>query len=377
MRVGVDARHLAAHRGVARYSGALLDALAREFPDDRWALFVPGSAEHPAVEALRAHPNVEVHRHRFGSRPLFAAAAVARRPRLDRLIGDPLDLVWMPAPAPIAVSGSVPLVLTVQDLSFERRPRDFTAYERLWHLLARPRSLGRQAARVIVLAPSTGDEVGAAWRIPAERIRVVAPGVALPDPVSDPVRAIRFHGPYLLAVGALEPRKAPELLADAFARAREQGLDAELVFAGGGRLADRVRGPGVHVLGQVSDDELDALYRGALALVVPSLLEGYGLPLREALARGVPAVVSDLASFGPELSPAVVRVPPGDVDALASALVRIGGDEELRSGLASAAGETVDGLTWEEAARGTRAVFAEVAEGPNVNGSMKRGIEAA
>ena len=91
------------------------------------------------------------------------------------------------------------------------------------------------------------------------------------------------------------------------------------------------------MLGQVSDDQLDALYRGALALVVPSLLEGYGLPLREALARGVPAVVSDLPSFGAELSPAVLRVPPGDVDALASALLRIGGEEGLRSELASAA----------------------------------------
>ena len=361
MRVGVDARHLAAHRGVARYSGALLDALAREFPDDSWALFVPGSAQHPAVEALRGHANVEVHRHRFASRPLFGAAAVARRPRLDRLIGDPLDLIWMPAPAPVAVSRSVPVVLTIQDLSFERRPRDFTAYERLWHLLARPRSLGQRAARVIVLAQSTGDEVGAAWGIPAERIRVVAPGVALPDPVSGAVRALHLPGPYLLAVGALEPRKAPDLLAQAYARAREGGLNADLVFAGEGRLAERVRGPGVHVLGQVSDDQLDALYRGALALVVPSLLEGYGLPLREALARGVPAVVSDLPSFGAELSPAVLRVPPGDVDALASALLRIGGDEELREKLASAATRTVDGLTWEEAARGTRAVFAEVA----------------
>jgi glycosyltransferase involved in cell wall biosynthesis len=356
VRVGVDARHLAAHRGVARYSGALLDALAREFPDDCWALFVPGSAQHPAVEALRGHANVEVHRHRFASRPLFGAAAVARRPRLDRLIGDPLDLIWMPAPAPVAVSHSVPLVLTVQDLSFERRPRDFTPYERLWHLLARPRSLARRAARVIVLAPSTGDEVGAAWGIPAERIRVVAPGVALPEPRPP----FELPGPYLLAVGALEPRKAPDLLAQAYARAREGGLDADLVFAGEGRLAERVRGPGVCVLGQVSDDQLDALYRGALALVVPSLLEGYGLPLREALARGVPAVVSDLPSFGAELSPAVLRVAPGDVDGLASALLRIGRDE-VRSELAGAARGTVDGLTWEEAARGTRAVFAEVA----------------
>jgi len=361
VRVGVDARHLAAHRGVARYSGALLDALAREFPDDCWALFVPGSAQHPAVEALRGHANVEVHRHRFASRPLFGAAAVARRPRLDRLIGDPLDLIWMPAPAPVAVSHSVPLVLTVQDLSFERRPRDFTAYERLWHLLARPRSLGRRAARVIVLAQSTGDEVGSAWRIPVERIRVVAPGVALRESISDQAPALQR--PYLLAVGALEPRKAPDLLAQAYAQAREGGLNADLVFAGAGRLAPGLKGPGVHVLGQVSDDQVDALYRGALALVVPSLLEGYGLPLREALARGVPAVVSDLPSFGAELSPAVLRVPPGDVDALSAALLRIAGEDGLRDRLAGAARQTVEGLTWEAAARATRQVFAEVADG--------------
>jgi glycosyltransferase involved in cell wall biosynthesis len=356
----VDARHLAAHRGVARYSGALLDALAREFPKDSWALFMPGSALYPVVESLRQHPNVEVHRHRFASRPLFGAAAVARRPRLDRLIGGPLDLVWMPAPAPVALSASVPLALTVQDLSFERRPRDFTTYERIWHLLARPRALARRADRVIVLAPSTGEEVGSSWGIASERIEVVAPGVALPRAVCEPEPGLRRPGPYLLAVGALEPRKAPELLADAFTRAREQGLSAELVFAGEGRLAARLQQPSVHVLGQVSDEELDALYRGALALVVPSLLEGYGLQLREALARGVPGVVSDLPSFGAELTPAVLRVPPGDVDALTAALLRIGSDAALRNRLASAAPRTVEGLTWEAAARATRAVFAEV-----------------
>jgi glycosyltransferase involved in cell wall biosynthesis len=76
----------------------------------------------------------------------------------------------------------------------------------------------------------------------------------------------------------------------------------------------------------------------------------------------VPAVVSDLPSFGPELSPAVLRVPAGDVDALSGALLRIAGEEGLRDRLASAASQTVEGLTWEAAARGTRAVFAEVAD---------------
>jgi glycosyltransferase involved in cell wall biosynthesis len=157
----------------------------------------------------------------------------------------------------------------------------------------------------------------------------------------------------------LEPRKAPLLLSQAFAAARGQGLGAELVFAGDGRLAERLDGPGVRLLGRVSDGDLDALYSGALALVMPSLLEGYGLPVREALSRGTPAIVSDLPVFGDELSDAVLRVPPGDQAALAAALLRVAGDGALRERMAQASRAAVTGLTWAAAARATRGVLAE------------------
>jgi glycosyltransferase involved in cell wall biosynthesis len=149
------------------------------------------------------------------------------------------------------------------------------------------------------------------------------------------------------------------VLARAFARARKRGLDADLVFAGEGRLAEQLPGPGIRLLGRVCDAELDALYTGALALVMPSVLEGYGLPVREALARGTPAVVSDLPVYGPELSSAVLRVPPEDELALADALLRIGGEDGLREDLARAARQAVAGQTWRAAARQTRAVLAE------------------
>jgi glycosyltransferase involved in cell wall biosynthesis len=147
----------------------------------------------------------------------------------------------------------------------------------------------------------------------------------------------------------------------AFSAARAQGLRASLVFAGEGRLAGELGADGVTLAGRVDDEALDALYRGAVALVVPSLLEGYGLPLREALARGTPAVVSDLPVFGPDLDPAVLRVPPGDAAALAAALLRLEREPGLRAALAAAAPGTVAGLSWAEAARRTRAVLAEAA----------------
>jgi glycosyltransferase involved in cell wall biosynthesis len=352
---------------VAHYTGALLHALAGGFPEDEWLLFVPGRGDHPLLGPLRKRGNVTIRRHPLPGRLLYGAAAVTGRPRLDRLIGEPVDVVWAPAIAPLALSPAVPFVLTAHDLSFELRPADFTPYERLWHRLARPRELALRAEFVIVPAAATAAEVTERWGVAGGRVRVVAEGIRKPSAGLDVAGMLEGFalaaGRYLLVVGALEPRKAPDLIARAFAAARQRGLESELVFAGEGRLASRLRGPGLRLLGRVSDDQLDALYAGALALVVPSLLEGWGLPLYEALARGIPAVVSDLPVFGEELSSAVLRFPVGDQPALTQSLLRIERDDVERAQLARAAAPAVAGLTWEAAAQRTRAVLAQAAAG--------------
>lgn len=375
MRVGVDARSLAAPRGVAHYTEALLDALARGHRGDEWVLFAPGRGPVAALARLAGHANVTVRRHVLGGRPLYGAAAIARRPRLDRLLGGGLDVVWAPAPAPLALSGGVPLVLTVHDLSFELRPRDFTAYERFWHRLARPRRLAHSARLVMVDAATTRELVLERWGLAPARVRVVAPGVTRPaPPATAPVPGAggesllsalgvgRDGTDYLLAVGALEPRKAPELLVAAFTAARREGLAAELVLAGGGRLAGRLRAPDVHVLGHVSAAELEALYGGALALVMASWLEGFGLPPLEAAARGVPALVADLPVYRETLGEdGALRFAPGDQRALARALVQIATDAPLRARLVAAASAAVSRLTWEATAHAAHAVLAEAA----------------
>jgi glycosyltransferase involved in cell wall biosynthesis len=330
MRVGVDARALLAGRGVARFTRGLLSALAERFDGDEWLAFVPGRAP---VEPV--HPGVAVVRHRLGGRALFGAAALARRPTLAALAGG-ADVVWLPAPAPVAPGA--PYVLTVHDRSWERRPHDFSAYERAWHALARPRALARNAAAVTTDTHAVATELLAAWGV---RATVVSPGVtALP--------AQPHPGRYLLYVGAREPRKGLDVLADAHARARAQGLDAELVVVGdGGRRVD--------------DTELAALYAGALAVVQPSYLEGFGLPPLEAGAHGTPAVVSDLPCFAETLGDAALRVAPGDAEALAQALLRIAGDDDLRARLGAAARERAAAYTWDRAARAMHALLAEAA----------------
>ena len=181
-------------------------------------------------------------------------------------------------------------------------------------------------------------ELRTAWGVAAA---VVSPGITA-------LAAQPRAGRYLLFVGADEPRKGLGVLAAAHAGAQARGLDAELVVVGDG-------------LRRVDDAELAALYAGALAVVAPSYLEGFGLPPLEAAAHGTPAVVSDLACFAETLGDAALRVPVGDADALADALLRIAGDDALRARLGAAARERAALYTWERAAAALHPLLAGAA----------------
>ena len=358
MRVGVDGRSLvgAGARGVAHYTAALLGALGRGFPEDEWRVLLPRGP----VVALP--PGVEPVRSPLPGRLLFAAAAAAGRPRLDRLLGGGLDVVWAPAPAPLALSRGVPLVLTVHDRSWEARPQDFTAYERLWHRLARPRTHARRAARVICVSETVREEVVAAWALEPDRVRAIrsAPAVFGGAAAAPPAAAAEPR-PFLF-VGAREPRKGLDVLLEAHARARAGGSGAELWVVGDGRVG--AAGPGVRALGHVPDAALPALYAGALALVFPSRLEGFGLPPVEALAHGTPVIASDLPVLRETVgAQGALWVPAGDAGALAAALLRLEREPGLRASLVRAGQAATAGLSWEATARATRAVLAEAAAG--------------
>jgi glycosyltransferase involved in cell wall biosynthesis len=379
VRIAVDGRVLrpgAVHqRGVARYLRCLLEALAAEAPEDDYAVVVAGSAD---PEPFRA-PNLRLIRRRLPGRLLFGAAALAGRPRLDRLAGG-CDVAWVPTPAPVAVSADVPVVLTLHDLSFEH-PGDFPVYDRLWHRLARPRRLARRAARVLCVSTAVGDAAARSWGLDERRLRVVRSGPGRPRGPAGELPA-GLPERFVLAVGALEPRKLPGVLAEAHRKARAGGLESGLVFAGdgplrvelgrsrisrlsclGGRMDPKGRTVEEEaiVLGHVEDPVLEALYGRALALACVSRDEGFGFTPVEAVARGVPAVVSDLPVFVETLGDGALRVPPGDADALAAALLRLEREPELRERLVASGREAVGHLSWERAARETRAVLAEAA----------------
>jgi glycosyltransferase involved in cell wall biosynthesis len=355
MRIGIDGRALRAGReprGVAVFLERLLRELVRLHPEDEYSVLVPGGARTDALPegvaaVSAAGPQRSVH----------GTGAILRRPRLDRMLGRP-ELVWLPAPAPVGLSRDAVYVLTVHDLSFVHQPRDFSAYVRLWHRLARPRRLATGARLVLTDTEHVRGELIEEWGLPAERVRAVPPGPGRAGAVREGTGAAGAE-PYVLAVGALEPRKLPVLLARAHARARERGLRAGLVFAGDGPLRAELEAGGARVLGYVSDSDLDAAYARALCLACVSREEGFGFTPLEALAAGVPPVVSDLPVFAETVGDAALRVPVGDVEALAEALLRLEHEPELCTRLVDAGRARLRELSWERTARETRAAFEE------------------
>jgi glycosyltransferase involved in cell wall biosynthesis len=241
----------------------------------------------------------------------------------------------------------VPTVVTVHDLAVLRHPDAFPRWTRSYAPRLIPRVL-RAASRVIAVSEFTASEVEALVGVPRERIRVVPNAV---DPVFTP-NGPCADGDYVLAVGTLEPRKN---IARAVEAARRSRLPLRVV---GARGWGGVEPDGASWLGEVDDEELARQYRGASCVVYPSVYEGFGIPVLEAMACGAPVVTSAGGATEEVADGAAVLVDPLDVPAIASGIAEaIERREDLRErGLARARS-----FSWDAAAEQTLAVYREVA----------------
>jgi glycosyltransferase involved in cell wall biosynthesis len=354
---------------------------------------VPGGIGRYVEGLLRHLPDAGVAVERFSAgRWRYEAWHRFRRP----VVRVPGDLVHAPSLA-VPPSGRRPLVVTVHDLAFRTHPECFPPRGRAFHerglVLARA-----EAAAIVVPSAATAAELRDAG-FEAGRVHVAHHGIDLedgggPEPGApdfpaasmNPMQQMHPHWQsaegalgaamsqvfsrtsvlgleprsYLLFVGTVEPRKGIDVLLAAHAALRRQGHPSlRVVVAGppGWGETPRLDGEGVVAPGLVDEATLDALYRGAAAVVVPSRSEGFGLPALEGMARGRPVVASDAGALPEVVGDAGLLVAPGDADALAGALDRLLSDEDLAGSVGEAGRKRAAGFTWAACTAAHRAAY--------------------
>ena len=246
-----------------------------------------------------------------------------------------------------------PGVVSVHDLAFEAHADDF-APRTVWkYRTFAPRSV-RSAELTLCGSAFTAADVAERYNLDPGTLRVApyAPSLALGEaPLPD-------GPPYLLAVGDLRARKNLGRLVAAFSALRAGELpDHHLVLAGAGEPGPELRAPGVQASGWVDDEHLDALMRGADVLVHPSLYEGFGLVVLEAMARGVPVAAADATALPETCGDAAELFDPLDPDAIAAAVLRA---RARRDELAAAGRERAALFTWDATAEATALVYREL-----------------
>jgi glycosyltransferase involved in cell wall biosynthesis len=242
-----------------------------------------------------------------------------------------------------------PLVVTVHDLAVFRHPEAFNRWTRTYSPRVVPRVLAA-ARRIIAVSEFTRRELVELLRVPDEKVRVVPNGVDDEFTADGPAA----EGEYVLAVGTLEPRKNLTRLVEA---ARRNDLELRVVGARGWGNVE-VGGNGVRWLGELTDAELARQYRGALCVAYPSLYEGFGIPVLEAMACGAPVVTSRATAMEEVAEGAAVLVDPNDSVDLAAGIERAAAQ---RAELVARGLERARAFRWDAIADATVAVYREAA----------------
>ncbi len=367
MRVGVDYTSAVRQRaGIGRYTRELVAALLSLGDAHEYSLFAAtGGLKSGDWRSPIERAGVQVRTLPVTDEWLARLWHRLRLPIPVDLLTGPLDVFYSPDFTLPPTRRGTKTILTVHDLSFVHYPDAFVPSLRRYLENAVPRSVDR-ADLVLADSNRTRADLISLFEVSPDVVEVVYPGVGsrfAPEPTAGEYERLRerygiLDEPYVLSVGTLQPRKNYLYLMEGFSRLPGSlNREMHLLIAGGrGWLCDEVvaeadRHENIRILGFVEDEDLPALYRGAYLFAFPSLYEGFGLPVLEAMACGAPVVCSETSSLPEVCGDAALLVDPLFPAELTEAMIRLLEGTGLRDqmvcrGLARAAT-----FTWERSAQ--------------------------
>lgn len=373
-RIGIDVTSaIVQGGGIGRYTRELIRALVQEGTANQYRLFsAKPPTELPVPDPLPAGDHISYHPAPLGERWLYRVWYRLRLPLPVQRVTGPLDLFHSPDFVLPPVRGGIPTLLTVHDLSFAHYPEVFP--EPLVHYLNTvvPWSVAR-ATHILADSQATKADLVTLWQVPPKKITVLYSGVdARFRPVEklEEIIAVRRQynlgeDPYVLAVGTVQPRKNYRMLIRAFAPLVQE-FPHHLVIAGGqGWLYDEMMAEvarqglssRIHFTGFVADADLPALYSGASLYVFPSLYEGFGLPILEAMGCGVPVIASNASSLPEVAGEAAVLLDPQDEAGWTAVMGQLFQDNGRRARMVAAGFRQARQFTWRKAAKQLLGVY--------------------
>jgi glycosyltransferase involved in cell wall biosynthesis len=386
MRILIDIRLLSrgGTTGIPGYTRDLVQALIEQHPEHEYVLFYNSfRTPQPLPSSWYQLPHVRIVNRRIPNRLLSILVRLTGWPSIETLTGvASADIVWSPH-LDLITAARTPHVLTIHDLSFIHYPQFFSRKYHLWSWLQDQCGQVRRMKVGIAVSRFTKADVVTTLGVQPEQITVVYSGVHpsfKPTPASSPAlaayqQAHQITGPYLLSLCTLEPRKNIALLIAAFTELKKDSrfADYQLVIAGRpGYRAGQIKAliaaspvrESIKLIPEVRDDDRVLLYGGARVFVAPTFFEGFGFPVLEAQACGVPVIASDRTSLPEILGTTALFMSPWSVSELVTHLRTIELRSEVRENIQAAGKKNAARFSWAQAARETLEVFARAARQP-------------
>ena len=368
MRIGIDITSaITQGGGIGRYTRELVHALTAVDQANEYRFFSANiKAESPVQNSIPQGENCSYHPAPLNERWLYRVWYRAQLPIPVQWVVGKLDLFHSPDFVLPPTSGNIPTLLTVHDISFAFFPDVYP--EKLVSYLNQvvPRSV-KKATHILADSQATKDDLIEVWNTPSDKITVLYSGADERfQPVTDAAKitAVRQKynlgdTPYILSVGTVQPRKNYQMLIRAFAPIAKTHPHNLIISGGKGWLYDEMMAEierqglngRVHFIGFVDDADLPTLYSDATLYVMPSIYEGFGIPVLEAMGCGVPVISSNASSLPEVAGDTAVLIPPDDQAAWTTAIQELLDNPAKRDTLKKGGFAQAQTFSWQKSAQ--------------------------